>query len=59
METSLDEAKWEKIVDYRQYPCRSVQDLFFEDVATRYIRVVGTHGKETDVRRTIKLLTNC
>ncbi|XP_063925361.1 BTB/POZ domain-containing protein 9-like isoform X1 [Zophobas morio] len=48
VETSLDEAKWEKIVDYRQYPCRSVQDLFFEDVATRYIRVVGTHGKETD-----------
>ncbi|KAJ3643696.1 hypothetical protein Zmor_026392 [Zophobas morio] len=44
IEVSTDEKNWKMVVDYRQYACRSVQNLYFEKVITQYIRVVGTHN---------------
>lgn len=42
IEGSIDGKKWNKILDYGKYSCRSEQDLYFEPVVTRFIRIVGT-----------------
>lgn len=38
----MNQEKWEKVVDYTKYDCRSWQDLYFKPRAVRYIRVIGT-----------------
>lgn len=42
IEGSTDNEKWQKIVDYSHYHCRSVQKLYFTPRVVKYIRVVGT-----------------
>ncbi|KAJ3643698.1 hypothetical protein Zmor_026394 [Zophobas morio] len=44
IEVSTDQKNWKKVIDHRQYACRSVQNLYFEKVIAQYIRVVGTHN---------------
>lgn len=42
IEVSLDELKWEKVIDYTDYHCRSWQHLYFDKRPIRYIRLTGT-----------------
>ncbi|XP_054166413.1 BTB/POZ domain-containing protein 9-like [Oppia nitens] len=51
IETSIDNEKWMKVIDYSKFICRSWQQLFFDNVNVKYIKVVGTKpdGKIADI----------
>ena len=49
VEVSKDLNKWIRVVDYSDYPCRSLQDVYFEPQMVRYIRGVVSNCPE-DVR---------
>lgn len=42
IEGSTDNEKWQRIVDYSHYHCRSLQKLYFAPRVVKYIRIVGT-----------------
>lgn len=44
IEVSVNQTKWEKVIDHTKYNCRSWQSLYFPSRAVRYIRLVGTHN---------------
>ena len=44
IEVSMDQQDWIKVVDHSRFHCRSWQDLYFNPVVVRYIRIVGTHN---------------
>lgn len=44
VEVSVNQTKWEKVIDHTLYNCRSWQFLYFPSRAVRYIRLVGTHN---------------
>lgn len=42
IEGSTDGKNWVKILDYSKYSCRSEQNLYFEPIVTKFIKIVGT-----------------
>ena len=42
VEVSLDNNDWTKVIDYSNIVCRSWQNLYFDLVSVKYIRVIGT-----------------
>lgn len=44
IEISMDEEDWIRILDYSTYLCRSWQNLRFEPVVGRFIRIVGVRN---------------
>ena len=36
IETSIDKEQWVKVIDYREYPCRSWQKLHFKDCIAKF-----------------------
>eukprot|EP00794_Sanderia_malayensis_P019817 gene19817-21756_t len=42
IEHSMDKENWSCIVDYSGYMCRSSQILHFEQIVTRYVKLLGT-----------------
>ncbi|KAJ3665230.1 hypothetical protein Zmor_000735 [Zophobas morio] len=40
IEVSTDLQKWHNVIDYSQYYCRYIQNLYFEEQQARYIRIV-------------------
>jgi len=51
METSLDGITWEVITDFSNYKCSSWQTVYFEDRRVKYIRIVGTRYRATEIYR--------
>ncbi|KAJ3647098.1 hypothetical protein Zmor_024639 [Zophobas morio] len=41
---SLDQKNWRKVIDYSRISCRSDQVLFFNQLVTQYIKIVGTEN---------------
>ncbi|CAH8633453.1 unnamed protein product [Dicrocoelium dendriticum] len=54
VEISLDQVTWQRVVDYRNCPCRSWQTLHFATRVIRYIRITGTRNTSN---RTFHLTT--
>ncbi|KAI1717217.1 f5/8 type C domain-containing protein [Ditylenchus destructor] len=44
VEVSMDQKDWVRVIDYTQYLCRSVQNLFFRERVVKYVRIVGTYN---------------
>lgn len=55
IEVSVDQRKWEKVIDHTGYHCRSWQFLYFSSRVVRYIRLVGTHCTSGDIFRVVAL----
>lgn len=49
IEMSIDEENWTRVIDYSTYSCRSDQNLYFEGIMTRFIRIVGTYNTANQV----------
>jgi len=51
IEGSTDKEKWFKIIDYSKYICRSWQNLYFDTISVKYLKIMGTRldGKIADV----------
>ncbi|CAH8874733.1 unnamed protein product [Trichobilharzia szidati] len=54
IDVSLDQSTWHRIVDYRNYMCRSWQTLHFPSRVVHYIRITGTRNT---FNRTFHLIT--
>ena len=54
IEVSLDKKNWQRVVDRTNWLCRSWQELFFEPLVIRYLRVVGVYNS---VNRTFHLVS--
>ncbi|KAA3674297.1 BTB/POZ domain-containing protein 9, partial [Paragonimus westermani] len=54
VEVSLDQTSWYRVVDYRNYLCRSWQTLHFPARVVHYIRITGTRNT---ANRTFHLIT--
>ncbi|GAB6022080.1 BTB/POZ domain-containing protein 9 [Chamberlinius hualienensis] len=46
IEVSKDKKVWVRVIDYREYLCRSWQTLYFPDRVVKYIRIVGTYNSK-------------
>lgn len=44
IEVSMDQKDWIRVVDHRNFLCRSWQSIFFHPRVVRYIKIVGTHN---------------
>uniref|UniRef100_A0A6A7FRB5 BTB/POZ domain-containing protein 9-like isoform X2 n=2 Tax=Hirondellea gigas TaxID=1518452 RepID=A0A6A7FRB5_9CRUS len=44
IEVSMDQKDWIRVVDHKNFHCRSWQYLYFPVRTVRYIKVVGTHN---------------
>ena len=42
VEVSVNQKHWDRVIDYRDYYCRSWQFLYFPARPVRYVRLVGT-----------------
>ncbi|CAL8103889.1 unnamed protein product [Calicophoron daubneyi] len=54
VEVSLDQLTWYRVVDYRNYLCRSWQTLHFPARVIHYVRITGTRNTSN---RTFHLIT--
>ncbi|GAB0091414.1 BTB/POZ domain-containing protein 9 [Sergentomyia squamirostris] len=55
IEISVNQVNWERVIDHREYNCRSWQFLYFPARAVRYIRLVGTHNTVNKVFHVVSL----
>uniref|UniRef100_A0A1B0CUV0 BTB domain-containing protein n=2 Tax=Lutzomyia longipalpis TaxID=7200 RepID=A0A1B0CUV0_LUTLO len=55
IEVSVNQVSWERVIDHREYNCRSWQFLYFPTRAVRYIRLVGTHNTVNKVFHVVSL----
>uniref|UniRef100_A0A1L8DAN5 BTB/POZ domain-containing protein 9 n=1 Tax=Nyssomyia neivai TaxID=330878 RepID=A0A1L8DAN5_9DIPT len=55
IEVSVNQTSWERVIDHREYNCRSWQFLYFPTRAVRYIRLVGTHNTVNKVFHVVSL----
>ncbi|XP_059619294.1 BTB/POZ domain-containing protein 9 [Phlebotomus argentipes] len=55
IEVSVNQQYWERVIDHREYNCRSWQYLYFPARAVRYIRLVGTHNTVNKVFHVVSL----
>lgn len=55
IEVSVDQVTWERVIDYRNYLCRSWQYLYFPQKAVQYIKLVGTHNTVNKVLHVVAL----
>lgn len=47
---SVDQKDWVRVIDHRNYFCRSWQNLYFEPRVVQYIKLVGTSNTVNKVR---------
>lgn len=55
-QVSVNQQNWERVIDHRDYNCRSWQFLYFPARAVRYIRLVGTHNTVNKVFHVVSLV---
>jgi len=50
IDVSIDGKDWVRVIDHSEFPCRSSQNLFFQERAVRFIRIIGTGDTSEDFR---------
>jgi len=50
IDVSADGVTWDRVVDYSSYPCHSLQNLFFQQRTTKFIRIIGTGDTSQEFR---------